>query len=453
MREVGDSTSSSTQPLEDKLSALEAKFAALEKKYSELQDKAATVEGSETERKTEASTGSDAQTSKDTGVDAATTTQDETEPSSRAKILLNRVDPKTGERKDHLPTDEAPIKDQKEKELYAFTLRKKIYDKSDDADAEIEIMNEALWELLKELLSHYPYHLFQGPPITLNSPYEPLILYWDKLEEAAKKTPINDRDGRARSDLKLLLETIKSSSGDPKLDKYLKNKDANKEQNTVTFETLWTIFPPGTLVYGKPFQGQDQLFLVQDNARTWPTIRRGSALEQPSWALVCWSYDWDGKTFRRAALNLEFEYFEGQKPITALQYYPFELHRDKIAVKKDLIDRGQLYRRLCTSSPGSRMFYYDGDAIFVKQGFSSAQNDEEKVSQRLLVKFFPLELTFTKSLGARRARADTSRCSFEIPGESSGNTEPRSERAACEIIPCKCYPKIEVRATHLYLLG
>jgi len=303
----------------------------------------------------------------------------EISPKSRAKILVNRTDPQTGERKDQLFNDSSPTTSQATDTSYAFTLRKNVYENAEENEGEIDIADRDLWELLKGLLGHYPYHIFQGPPVTLNSPYEPLILYWEKLEQATKEKPKNDNDKQARLDLKLLLDIIASASGDLKLDKYFKIRDSNKEQKSVTFETLWTLFPPGALVYGKPFQGQDQVFIVQDCIRPWPYFRRGLPREQASWILLCWTYDWDGKMFKRMSLKLEFEHFDGHKPITSLPYYPFELNEQHALIKDRLIEQGVKYRQFCTATQGSRMFEYSGEAIFVKKGFSGVQGDDDKV--------------------------------------------------------------------------
>ena len=165
--------------------------------------------------------------------------------------------------------------------LHAFTLRKHVYSKSEENSGEIEITNRDLWNILKSLLNHYPYHIFQGPPVTLNSPYKALIFNWEKLEQATGETPKNDKDKQARSDLKLLLNTIASGSGDPKLDKYFKIRESG--QKSVTFETLWTLFPPGALIYGRPFLGQDQVLVVQDSVRVWTY----SGNEQSVWNLLC----------------------------------------------------------------------------------------------------------------------------------------------------------------------
>ena len=296
-------------------------------------------------------------------------------PASRAKILINRSDPATGERKDQLPTDPIPEVSNVQDTSCAFILRK-IVDNEEDNEGELEIVSRDLWSLLKTLLSQYPYHTFQGDPATIDSPYEGLILNWEKLEKAANETSPDEKDDQARKDLKLLLDTISSGSGDPKLDKYFKTRESNREQNYVTFESLWTLFAPGTLVYGKPFLGQDQVFIVQDTMNPWPRSGRQTS----TWSLQCWTYDYDGKTFKRVALRLDFENFEGTRPISSLPYYPLDYHQEPKILKKCLVERGAKYRDLCTAKPESRMFDYKGDVVFGKRGFPGVTGDDGEVS-------------------------------------------------------------------------
>lgn len=381
MVEAASLNGSSQTTLEERFSALEAKFAALEKDYHALQEKVSMPTESSVDKSTE--TSPDPLPSTNGTTDKADGAKDENTLRSRVKIVINKTDLETGERKDYPlepPVQTSPASSKATDTSHAFTLRRNVYDDGDDNDGQIDIVNLDLWELLKELLRHYPYHTFRGPPSTLNSPYEPLILYWDKLVLATQETPKDDNDKQARADLKLLLDTISNSSGDPKLDKYFRSRDCNNEQNSVTFETLWRIFPPGTLVYGQPFLGQDQLFIVKDNLRPWPYLPRGQPYEDAVWFLHCWTYDWDGKSFRRMCLKLEFEYFDGQKPITSLPYHPFELkeQEQRALIKGNLIKRGVEYRQFCTAIQGSRMFEYNGEAMFVKKGFSGIQGDDDK---------------------------------------------------------------------------
>lgn len=341
------------------------------------------------------------------------------------EIVINRSDPGSGERKDYIlsdPSSDPSPGTQVTDTSHAFTLRKEVFENADNNNGEINIINPHLWDLLKGLLGHFPLHIFQGPPVTLQSPYEPLILYWEKLQQAAKETPKNENDKQARADLKLLLDTISSSSGDPKLDKYFKTQDSNKEQKSVTFETLWTIFPPGSLVYGQPFQGQDQVLIVQDNSRPWPYYPHNSARENAIWGLFCWTYDWDGKMFRRLSLRLEFEYFDGHKPITALSYYPFELNEKRADIKGNLIKQGVKYRQFCTATQGSRMFDYRGEAIFLKKGFSGIQRDDDKVGLPVTAKNCCSRFLIQDDDGLSRSAFDPDTADLELSGPSNKST-------------------------------
>ena len=300
-----------------------------------------------------------------------------TGPASRAKILINRLDPTTGERKDQLPSDTTPEVSNVQDTSCAFVLRKNVYmNNREENDGELEIVSRDLWSLLKTKLSHYPYHIFQGEPVTINSPYEAFILNWDKLEKAANESSSEEKDDQARKDLKLLLDTISSGSGDQKLDKYFKIRESHKEQKLVTFESLWTLFAPGTLVYGKPFLGQDQVFIVHDNIRPWPMMGRKTS----TWTLQCWTYDWNGKIFKRMALQPNIESFEGTKPISSLSFYPLDYHPEPEVLKKHLVERGVKFKKFCTAKEGSRMFDYRGNVVFGKRGFPGVTGDDDEVS-------------------------------------------------------------------------
>lgn len=262
-----------------------------------------------------------------------------------------------------------PKKESCEQKDYAFTLRKIVSDDTSDAnDSEIEIESPKLWELVKECVRGYPYHIYQGNlPKTLDAPYEAIIFNWDNLLKASQNP--NAADEVARADLKELLEAIEKGTGSPRLDNYLRKRRSLKEQNLITFETLWTLFPPGSLVYGKAFQGQDQVFIVEDNTSPWPL--------GDTFHLRCWAYDWDGSQFKRLPFRLKFDSFNDEKPINSLPYYPLEFYEDPEALKKRLIKRGMKYRKLCTAKPGSQMFEYSGPAVFLKKGFSGLQGVDE----------------------------------------------------------------------------
>ncbi|CAI6341353.1 unnamed protein product [Periconia digitata] len=306
----------------------------------------------------------------------------------RVKIIISRIDPETGE-----PIEEdSKVKTSKDtKEQFAFILKKNVYDNKGGGDreensSEIEIISPGLWNLLKEKLGHYPYHIFQGSaPSTLQSPYEYFVYDFDELQETANKDSVDAKDREARQDLAKLLKIISNeTSGDANLDKYFKarmnsakaSRDNQPKPETVQFMNLWTIFPPGTLVYGKPFQNQDQVFLVRDIQLTWP-IKHGREQTYSPWKLSAWSYDWKDGRFIRTEYTLQFEYFEGHSPVSSLPFAPFDSVPNRDSIKENLVLRGKRFRKICEAEEEGRLFEYRGQAIREQKGFSGMKNDEE----------------------------------------------------------------------------
>ncbi|KAI5460478.1 hypothetical protein BGZ63DRAFT_464601 [Mariannaea sp. PMI_226] len=305
---------------------------------------------------------------------------------SRVKIVINRTDPESGE-----PIEEdSKLRKSKSKDVgrdkYAFILRKYIdevkYPLFIKGNAsEIDITNLELWALLKENLSHHPYHIFRNSPVTLKSPYEAIVFHWDELRAEAEKATEDDVTKQARADLGLLLDTISGgSSGDEKLDRYFKMRPnyTKQQPGTIQFQDLWTVFRPGMLVYGRPFQNEDQVFIVKDHARAWPW-RNNTHLgdrDFAPWELEAWSYDWKNDTFRRIQFTLRFPYFDGHLPLTSLPFYPFNLHPKHDVVREELIKRGKQFRSICKSNEGLRLFDYLGQSILEKKGFSGMSDEK-----------------------------------------------------------------------------
>lgn len=295
---------------------------------------------------------------------------------TRVKIVITFRDPETNEPvvKDSKPQTAGD--EDKDKDKYAFVLNKIVYEKDSfhKPKSEIDIKNMELWSLLKKHLGHYPYHTFRDLPVVLFSPFEPIVLYFDRLIEVAAdaKTAEDAKEKKAGEDLELLLNTISGGkSGDEQLDKYFKMRPGYKKQSpeTVQFEDLWTVFTPGMLVYGRPFQDQDQVFVVKDNNMTWPQ-------KTSPWELEAWSYDWNNDSFSRTQYKLKFEDFDGHRPLTSLRFYPFHLHSDYEAIRAKLIKRGNRFREICQANKNSRLFVYRGKAMIEKKGFLGASQDE-----------------------------------------------------------------------------
>ncbi|KAG9230858.1 AAA family ATPase [Amylocarpus encephaloides] len=326
------------------IAALEEKLAKLQHDHDVLSQKMATI-------------------------DNASVNSDEKEvmmPVSRALILHNVPDEKS-ERRETLP-DGTLLRPKvlENKNLYAFSLRK-YFQLPFPADDEIDILGPELCELLRKNLSHYPGHTLMGENVMYEAPFEGITLNWDKLQKAADSS-----QDQAASDLKLLMKTIRENSSDRRLQQYFKNRSQNLEQKRITFENLWTIFPPGEKVFGRPFQKQNQVFIVQDSVRTWP-IEESTRGKSKPWIVKCWTYDWNGEFFIRTLVTLKIDRFDGAKPINSLSFFPLRYHENPEQIEDELEARGRKFRSLCIAKKGDQMFHYKGPAIFSKKGLGQAE--------------------------------------------------------------------------------
>ncbi|KAJ5902309.1 P-loop containing nucleoside triphosphate hydrolase protein [Penicillium taxi] len=360
-------------------SALGERLIALEKQFSELQAKynlLSEPKESSNKSKIQATETKDLNPQVNSN-DEKATNEGKANPKSRVKLLKMVNNPDTGEREE-VESDTPQSNTETDSDI-AFVLKKTVPKKFSDSNdmSEIDIINLDLWELLQQHLGGYPYHVFRGSPVTLFSPYEAIVFEWDVLRAASVEEPKNEKDKQARDDLKLLLNHISNgSSGDSKLDKYFKERKTILEHQRIQFCDLWTIFPPGSLIYGKPFQNQHQVFIVQDNIVTWPEEDDNQLRSHP-WKLSCWTYDWTGAQFERTPFMIVFEQYDGYKPLAALPYYPFEHHPEYNHVKEELIERGREFQKLCSAEGSPRLFDYKGDTILERKGFSRMAQEAE----------------------------------------------------------------------------
>jgi hypothetical protein len=219
---------------------------------------------------------------------------------------------------------------------------------------------------------------------TFTSKFDTLVWDWERLEDASNKTNVQDSEEgkKAREYLQLLLEQIKSSS---ELGPYFEKRDQWANSSEIPYDFLWTLFPPGELVYSPVIFGHPQAFIAREYEYTSPRPRSGP--QKDFFQLTCWSYDWNGETFSRVSGTLKIEKYTGAKTINTLKFYPAKYYVDKNgrpAVEKlrnDLKKRGEKFRQFCISPKGSQLFYCDGPVISKQVGFDDMDADNSYVSQ------------------------------------------------------------------------
>ena len=240
---------------------------------------------------------------------------------------------------------------------------------TDPSYSEVEVIFPELQTLLGRLTFKWGW----AERVTkCRSPYDALIYAWDEAQEEAVRIVEDEspEEQWARNDLKELLKIISTKSGDARLDAYLRNRKTLQNEKTITHDSLWTLFPPGKLVVGKPCNDEPQIFFVESCERF---VKDGDSFEA-----VCYSYDWNGLTFERVPFSMTIDTWAGdRKSIIELPFYPLEFYREKHAdnpelelnseesiksLKNRLIERGKRYVGFCTAKKGKQMVNYAGAA-------------------------------------------------------------------------------------------
>lgn len=126
----------------------------------------------------------------------------------------------------------------------------------------------------------------------------------------------------------------------------------------ITFDLLWALFLPGTLVHTICAGSGQSRCLKLDWGEQKETLERGKFFQ-----LDCHYIDYDGKTFGEATAVLEIDEFRGARRIDSLGVFPLAYHEDEAQVREKLIERGRKFGSL----RGMHYKFYKGLAFFKRK--------------------------------------------------------------------------------------
>ncbi|KAJ9150851.1 ATPase AAA+ type core [Pleurostoma richardsiae] len=228
---------------------------------------------------------------------------------------------------------------------------------------ELVVAFDGLKELLNETLKHHTERQFNAELVNFRSPFRTFVWQWDQLTQACEPC-VTDTDKRelARRYLKEVMALISASEG---LDSYFKSFASNHAGGTITFDFLWTVYPPGAKVIARSFMDEVQIFEVQSCNKIRTTSNKFAFL------LVIAGFDWDGVDFNRAGYCLAIQEFQGPMPIRNLpcvpvSYYYSENDPKGEKLNSDLLKRGRKFVELCTSKTIHHR--YQGQVLYHVRG-------------------------------------------------------------------------------------
>jgi hypothetical protein len=287
---------------------------------------------------------------------------DETDEHPRVRLLDSRWQEKTGTFED-VPSKLPPKNKAPEPSLpYAFTWLRKFDEDRKYNTTKATINSPELEALIQDTCRASASSNFK----TFAPNFDALVWNWESLDKAAHDEPEGEDEGKkqARKDLELLLDKVKSSS---ELQSYFEKRSQWIENKEISYDYLWTLFPPGEMVCSPVIFDHPQAFIGREYEYMSLSARNGTPKD--FFQLVCWAYDWNGESFNRVSGRLKIERYAGAKSIRTLKFYPIKFHVDRqgkpdeTELRAMLKARGEKFRKYCIMPKGSQLFWCDGPVI------------------------------------------------------------------------------------------
>jgi hypothetical protein len=198
---------------------------------------------------------------------------------------------------------------------------------------------------LQDVIDNFPGEAFHGNEVNINFPARCLYHYRQELADYLANARAQEPGSQATNDLPILLEFIAEQFHDA-----IKQGDNLKEQGLVTFEHLWTIFRPGSLILSTKL-GQPRVFKLISYQYVCGQC--------PGLQLYVQYVDFDGDDFGERHVYLQVPQFTGAQSIRQLNAFPLDFHPAKDDIIHALVTRGRAWE----SHAGQNFREYKGVAI------------------------------------------------------------------------------------------
>ncbi|EEP81400.1 conserved hypothetical protein [Uncinocarpus reesii 1704] len=252
--------------------------------------------------------------------------------------------------------------DANEWDQYIFTVRRRFDWDNKYLETLVDIKSKALKDALTHVMDGVKsVSLVQDTPAV-----DPnmLFLYLEEcrayvkelkgLAKTAEKKKVRKQVELKASHLKVLVKYLDKDYAETKKTLY-----PLLENNTITFDLLWALFKPNTIVYTPTYGAADE-----PRAFKLEYATKESSFMKGQWYSIEGRYlEYDGKSFGMGTMTSEVDFFKGPRKITSLACYPIQYHRDSEALKTKLVDRGKKFVAL----QGMNYRFHQGMAFFKKR--------------------------------------------------------------------------------------
>lgn len=196
----------------------------------------------------------------------------------------------------------------------------------------ITIQDPAMREVLRVVLAKYQ---DLDPDLvnwTFEPPFMPLVHRWEALKAHYVSLPRGSANKNAAAALLAFITPIVAPSVISLAQTILTGK--------VSFNNVWQIFPPGSIVKTK-FYGVDAICKVV-KYKNKPQTR----CDPEGWQIDMEYVDWNGETSGWTTTSLTIWDYEGFKKVTGLPVFPISFSPDEEKIKTEMMERGRKWARL-----------------------------------------------------------------------------------------------------------
>lgn len=209
-------------------------------------------------------------------------------------------------------------------------------------------------QLLQDVVVDYPYEPIDAQEVVqIEVPAYCLFFYRKELETTG--TERFKEDEVSIGYLKLLLDWIDRAWDDAFR---AHQRFQNGDMKPISYEHLWTIFRPGTIVYSR-ILGQHRAFKL--------VYFQYEDDKEPCLALNIQYVDYDGKKFGTIKEWVRIPKYTGMMRCAELNAMPLEFHPSSDKIRAELLDRGRRFQELT----GQHFRHYNGTAVMKNAGDSN----------------------------------------------------------------------------------
>ncbi|KAH4928659.1 hypothetical protein HBH74_102660 [Parastagonospora nodorum] len=246
----------------------------------------------------------------------------------------------------HEPKDVAEAAENEKTAQHAFITR---LQKAEDSRKKYQIhsiiiQSPYLKKALAEILDDYPGIHCGLTRLEFEAPFRPFVHRWPQLLKYKDK---EDLDDATAQHIGLLYNVLREELKD-----VIKTLENYVDHGVVTFEHIWTIYQPGSIIYSSSHNGTHGAYRLRE--AKYVETKCGNAYQ-----LTVEAIDWDDNQFCRNVMPMFVFEFSGTSSILALKAFPLSFHPHEKEVEEILIIRGKKFEQLA----GSNYKAYTGFAV------------------------------------------------------------------------------------------